>query len=82
MLQVLERDYKQTPDYVEKEFPNSRLLMALDNSDDEEGRLLVVCDSISSIPELNAYIKDHNKQYSHIIIFGFFEEEVDDYATY
>lgn len=81
MLKVLERDYEQSPSEVEKEFPNSRLLMGLKEEGSDSGKLLAVCDSIESIPEFREYIRSCIK-YDHIYVFGFFDEEVDDCVIY
>lgn len=75
MLHTLERDYEQSSSEVEKEFPNSRLLMSLDDIDAERGKLLAVCDSIADLPKFDEYIEEHS-QFSNIFIFGFFDEEI------
>lgn len=81
MLRVLERNYKQSIDSAEIEFPNCHLLFSVDNVNDGEGYLLVVSDSVESNDAFFAYIKaNRNKQpFSHR---GFYAEEVDDSVIY
>ena len=43
MLHILERNYEQSPAEVEKEFPNSRLLMGLKEGGSNNGKLLQLC---------------------------------------
>lgn len=81
MLHILERNYEQSPAEVEKEFPNSRLLMGLKEGGSNNGKLLAVCDSIESISEFREYIRSCVK-YDHIYVFGFFDEEISDDVDY
>lgn len=76
MLRVLERNYKQSINSAEVEFPNCHLLFSVNNVSDEEGYLLVVSDSVESNAAFFAYIRENrNKQpFSHR---GFYAEEVD-----
>lgn len=81
MLTILERDYNQSPSEVEKEFPNSRLLMTLEDIDAEKGKLLIVCDAIEDLPGFDKYIETHPQSHN-IYIFGFFNEEISDNVDY
>ncbi len=56
MLKVLERNYKQTMESALKEFPNSVVVMSIDNVDDEEGYILAVSTAIESEEQLGNYM--------------------------
>lgn len=57
MFTVLNRDYKQTEDEIEKEFPDCRYVMKLDGPMDKSGYLLALSDSIATHSDLCAYAK-------------------------
>lgn len=57
MLEILERNYKQSPESVEAEFKDCKYVMKVDDVYDTEGYLLVVSTSFDSEPEFVEYIR-------------------------
>lgn len=57
MFQILNREYKQSIDSVEDEFPNSRYVMLLDNPLDDMGKLLAISTSIDTEVDKGMYVK-------------------------
>lgn len=80
MLNILNRDYKQSVASAKKEFPYCMLLLRKE-SISEEGYLLAVSDSISSDKEFDEYIGTQRGD-GILCVAGFYREDVDDYVDY
>lgn len=75
MFEILERDYKQNIVDIDKEFPNSRYIVRVDELLDESGYLLAVSTSRDSEKEFGEYLGSRRgTKYLHI--GGFYERSV------
>ncbi len=56
MLKVLERNYKQTMESALKEFPDSVVVVSMENIKDDDGYVLAVSTSVDSQKDLSKYL--------------------------
>ena len=75
MLNVLNRDYKQSIESIRREFPNSRYVVRVDELLDESGYLLAISSDKSSFVELGDYIESVS-QVNYLRVGGEYAEEV------
>lgn len=62
MLKVLERNYKQSSEEVEAEFPNCKYVMRVDSVHDDAGYLLSVSTAMDSDIEFWEYCRELSKE--------------------
>lgn len=67
MLQVLNRDYKQTINEIDSEFPNNRYAIRMDSFEDNSGCVLVISTSKDSDKEFTDFVRKNSKSMNIIV---------------
>lgn len=80
MLRIINRDYEQTLEEMEKEFPNCKILAKMNDTRSNTGFLLALSDSIDSDNELTEYLL--GTDITSFGITGFYREELEACVTY
>ncbi len=81
MLKVLERKYKQTMKSALLEFPNSVIVMSMENIKDDDGYVLAVSTSVDSQKDLSKYL-DTLPSDIELYISGFYSEGAEELVHY
>lgn len=80
MLNILNREHKQSFNAAMDEFPYCKLLLRRDD-DTVTGYLLAVSDDITSDKEFGKFIETQCEN-GELCMIGFYKEEVDDHVDY